>query len=144
MLTTSGRSWAGRWSAPSPINEAANIIAAGRVSGVPVVDKENRVAGVLSERDFLAQMGSGVGTVFMDVVARCLDARGCAALNIRNKNVDAIMSAPAVTVSEQATSVQIAELLKEKGINRVPVVDSENCLAGIISREDLVRSQLAQ
>ncbi len=128
----------------TPVNEAASIVAAGRVSGVPVVDNDNRVVGVLSERDFLARMGSGTDAVFMDIVARCLDSRGCAALNIRNKKVADIMSTPAITVTAQTTSVQTAELLKERGINRVPVVDGQNRLLGIISRQDLVRSPLAQ
>jgi CBS domain-containing protein len=54
------------------------------------------------------------------------------------------MTSPAVTVSKDTTSLDITTLFKERKINRVPVVDREGCLVGIVSREDIVEAPLAE
>lgn len=128
----------------TPIKEAANIMAAQKVSGVPVIDKNSNVVGMLSERNFLSRMGGEGTKTFMDVVAQCLTGKGCAALVIRGKKVEDVMTSPAVTVNENTSSLEIAGLLKEKGINRVPVLDQRGCLIGIISREDIVHTPLVK
>lgn len=128
----------------TPVKMAAELMAVKEVSGVPVVDKDNNVVGVLSERDFLSRMGGGGTRNFMTVVARCLVAKGCAALAIREKTVTDIMTSPAVTVNSHAQSLDIAALLKKKGINRVPVIDQRGCLVGIISRGDIVNTPLIE
>ncbi len=53
-----------------------------------------------------------------------------------------IMVSPAITVSEDTTLLDITNILKEQKINRVPVVDREGCLTGIVSREDIVEAPL--
>lgn len=126
------------------IKEAANIMAAQEISGVPVIDKDSNVVGMLSERDFLSRMGGGGTKTFMNVVAQCLAGKGCAALAIRAKKVEDIMTSPAITVNENTRSLEIAGLLKERGINRVPVIDQRGCLVGIISREDIVNTPLVK
>ena len=128
----------------TPVMGAAGLMAVKEVSGVPVIDKDNTVVGVLSERDFLSRMGGGGTKNFMTVVARCLEAKGCAAVAIREKTVEDIMTSPAVTVNRQARSLDIAALLKKKKINRVPVIDQSGCLVGIISREDIVNTPLIE
>jgi len=128
----------------TPVMEAAGLMAVKEVSGVPVIDKDNNVVGVLSERDFLSRMGGGGTKNFMTVVARCLEAKGCAAVAIREKTVKDIMTSPAVTVNRHARSLDIAALLKKKKINRVPVIDQSGCLIGIISREDIVNTPLVE
>lgn len=128
----------------TPVMKAADLMAVKEVSGVPVIDKDNNVVGILSERDFLSRMGGGGTKNFMTVVARCLEAKGCAALAIRQKTVKDIMTSPAVTVDSHAQSQDIAALLKKKKINRVPVIDQRGCLVGIISREDIVNTPLIE
>jgi CBS domain-containing protein len=43
------------------------------------------------------------------------------------------------TVGEEATLEQIATLMSAKGINRVPVVDKDNRLLGIVTRQDIIK-----
>ena len=126
----------------TPVQEAANLMAVKEVSGVPVVDSTRHVVGVLSEKDFLSRMGPGGPKTFMDVVARCLAAKGCAALTIREKKVENIMSSPALTVTQNTSLLEISTLFKAKKINRVPVIDQQGILTGILSREDIVHALL--
>jgi CBS domain-containing protein len=128
----------------TPLTDVARLMAEQGVSGIPVIEKERKVAGVISEKDFLSRMGGKSAGSFMGVVAKCLKDKGCVAIPIRAKKAEDIMTSPAVTVSEDTTSLDITTLFKERNINRVPVVDREGCLVGIVSREDIVEAPLAE
>ncbi|MCB2187708.1 MAG: CBS domain-containing protein [Deltaproteobacteria bacterium] len=123
----------------TPLQEVAETMAAQGVAGVPVLDERGAVAGVISEKDFLALMQEGRGGTFMSVVAGCLSTRGCLVAHLRGKTAAEIMSAPAVCVGPEDTVGQMAELFTARGINRAPVVDPQGRLLGIVTRSDLLR-----
>jgi len=125
----------------TPLKLVARLMAEKGVSGVPVIDKDGLVAGVISEKDFLSRMGGKDTFSFMGVVATCLKGKGCVALSIREKRAEDIMASPAVTVAEDASLSDIANLITERKINRVPVVDRAGKLLGIVTREDIVEAQ---
>ncbi len=94
-----------------PVAAAARLLAFHDISGMPVV-REGRVLGVVSEADLIGKSGS---------------------------TVDEVMTAPAVTVAETTRLEDVAAHLLSRGIRRVPVVDSQGRLTGIVSRSDLLR-----
>jgi CBS domain-containing protein len=124
------------------LKEVAEMMARRKISGMPVVAADGTVAGMISEKDFLTSMGSGEATSFMDVVAQCLQGRGCLAAPVRAKVAKDIMSSPVVSVSEDTPLMAVADLFTRHGINRVPVLDRAGRLIGIVSRADVVRSSL--
>jgi len=124
----------------TPLKEVAKLMAEEGVSGLPVIEEDRKVAGVISEKDFLSRMGAGDTKTFMGIVAKCLKGKACVALSIRARNAEDIMTSPAVAVNEETTLLDITNIFKEKKINRVPVVDSEGYLTGIVSREDIVEA----
>ena len=126
----------------TPLREVAKLMAAQGVSGVPVIEEDRRVAGVISEKDFLTRMGARNTKTFMGVVSKCLKGSGCVALSIKAKNAEDIMTAPSISVNEDTTLLDITNIFSEKKINRVPVVDLNNHLIGIVSRADIVEAPL--
>ncbi len=124
--------------------ETAERMAAANISGIPVVNEENTVMGVISEKDFLKKMGAEPSGSFMGVISQCLKNKGCVALPIRGKTAADIMSAPAVTVAPERPLSEISQLFSDKQINRVPVVDPNGKIAGIVSRADMVHSFFAK
>ncbi|HIJ56704.1 MAG TPA: CBS domain-containing protein [Deltaproteobacteria bacterium] len=124
----------------TPLKDVAEILSRHDISGVPVIDDVRRVAGIISENDFIFHMGNQETRSFMGIVAQCLQSTGCIALTIRRQTAQDIMTSPAVTVSEASPLSEIASLLSEKNIRRVPVVTSDGALKGIISRVDLIQS----
>lgn len=126
----------------TPLREVARLMADQGVSGVPVIEDDKTVAGVISEKDFLSHMGAKNAKTFMGVVSKCLKGKGCVALSIRAKNAEDIMTAPSISVNEDTTLLEITNIFTEKKINRVPVVDLTNHLIGIVSREDIVEAPL--
>jgi CBS domain-containing protein len=95
-----------------PVDAAVDIIVARRVTGVPVVDEEQRCVGVVTESDILGKRGSTVGE---------------------------IMTANAVTVEEDVSLAEAAEIMLTQRIRRLPVVRADNTLVGLLTRMDLVR-----
>ena len=126
----------------TPLKEVAELMAKEKISGIPVLEDDGKVAGIISEKDFLSSMGSGDKTHFMAFVAECLGGKGCAAFPVSLQKAEDIMTSPAISVREEATVVEISNIFTEKNINRVPVTDSEGKMIGIVSRADIVRASL--
>jgi len=124
----------------TPLAEAARLMAERGVSGVPVVDREGRVKGMLTEKDFLARLGPAEYPSFMGVVADCLAGKGCAALGIKNQTAGEAMTSPAVCVGPETPLAEIAALICRRRVNRLPVIDGDGRLVGILTRDDVVRT----
>lgn len=126
----------------NPLADVVEVMSEHGVSGVPVLDSEGKVLGVISEKDILFQfLGEKTGN-FMAALQRCLHAGGCMAVPVRKLKAGEVMTSPAVTVSEDAFLGEIVELLTQKGINRLPVTDPDGRLAGIIARSDIVNATM--
>lgn len=124
----------------TPLADVAETMARHNISGVPVKGEDGRVAGMLSERDFLKHMlPEGPGS-FIGLIAECLRAKGCLAVSIRKQNAEDIMTSPAVTVGEDTALAEIIRLFREQRINRTPVLNERGNLVGIVTRADVLRS----
>ncbi len=95
---------------------------------------------MISEKDIISHMGGKDSRSFMDVVAHCLQNKGCVAITVREKSAEDIMTTPSITVSEDTTVTKIANIFREKGINRVPVANLDGMVVGIVSRMDIVEA----
>ena len=120
--------------------EIAEIMARHGVSGIPVIDDDEQVVGIISENDFLSRMGKKEVKSFMNIIARCLENKGCLAVPIRNQNAEDIMTSPVITASEDTPVFDIVNLFAEKNINRVPIISQEMKLIGIVSRADALQT----
>jgi CBS domain-containing membrane protein len=128
----------------TPVAEVAAAMGRRGVSGVPVVDAENKVVGVISEQDFLTRMGVKDAKNFMSLVAGCLKTKGCAALPIKVTLAADLMSSPAVTVAPDTPVRDIARLLTQKSINRLAVTGPDGRLLGLVSRADIVKATMGR
>ena len=122
----------------TPAEKIPELLARHGISGVPVVDDENQVLGVVSGKDFLALLGEDAPRSLMGVLAQCLRQEECLVLPLHKSTAAAIMTAPAITVQADASLCEISVLFAEKKINRVPVVDQQGKLEGIVSRADVI------
>ena len=121
----------------TPLAEVAELMSRRGISGVPVV-ADGRVMGMISEKDFLFHMGSKEIKNFMGLAARRLRDQSCQGMGIPGGKAADLMTSPAVTVGEDVSVLEIARIFKEENINRVPVIDSQGRLTGIVARADLL------
>ena len=122
------------------LKETAATMAAHGISGIPVIDDRETVVGVISEKDFLFHMGEKRTRSIMNVIAQCLTDSGCVAVSIRTGQAKDIMTSPAHTVFEDTPVFEIASIFAEKNINRVPVLDKNGHLVGIVARADIFQA----
>ena len=122
----------------SGIHEVSALLSENKISGLPVVDEGNHVIGVISEADILSLAGMEKGHTFKDIVKHLLGES--LPKRKRGETVGEIMSSPALTTRADADIREVAGILDGHRIKRLPVVDEENRLLGIISRGDIVRA----
>ncbi|WP_371614055.1 CBS domain-containing protein [Streptomyces sp. NBC_00454] len=96
----------------TPSADVAALLVEHEISGVPVLDADERVLGVISRTDLLVQ---------------------------DHLTAEDLMTAPAVTVHAEQTVTEAARLITRRGVTRLPVVDEEDRLVGIVTRRDLLR-----
>ncbi len=120
------------------LHEAARLLSENRISGMPVVDDQNRVIGVISEADLLILAGMQEGHTFKDILHRIL--REPVSSRKAGDKVQDVMSFPPITAKADDDVSEVAKILDERRIKRLPVVDDEGKLLGIISRADIIRA----
>ena len=122
----------------TPLAEVAATMAESTISGVPVVDEDGQVTGVISEKDFISCIGTQGAVSFMGIVAHCLKHGGSITIETEAEKACDIMASPAITVSENTSVAEISGMFTIRHINRVPVVDDQGRLVGIVSRADIL------
>ncbi|MEU2632430.1 CBS domain-containing protein [Kitasatospora sp. NPDC007106] len=110
--------------------EIAATLAVHRISAVPVVDGADRPVGVVSEADLLHTQAAQDDPDEMRAVPRREGDRATAA---------GLMSAPPVCITADASVVAAARQMERHGVKRLPVVDADGRLVGMVSRADLVK-----
>lgn len=123
--------------------KAAALLAEKQISGAPVVDQERKVVGVVSEKDFLKEMGFGDTPSFMQIATHCLNNKGCMIGNLRNRTIGDIMTRPPITGVPEMTVGEISALFVDQQINRLPIVNAIGEPVGIVTRTDLAYSYSA-
>jgi CBS domain-containing protein len=120
------------------LKQAAKLLAGRRISGVPVVEPDGRVVGVVSEADVLVQEraaprpGPGLLALLFDPDAVWREKLGA-------RTVAEAMTTPAICIGPNRPVHAAAEHMLDDGVNRLPVVE-DGRLVGIVTRADLVRA----
>jgi CBS domain-containing protein len=127
----------------TPLREVALILAESRISGVVVVDESRTPVGIVSEGDLLAKQLSRPAKR-RDALEWIFGEHADADELRRRAAVTAAeaMSAPVVTIDADRPLREVAALMVDRDVNRLPVM-ADGVLAGIVTRADMVRAYLA-
>ena len=117
------------------LRDAARLMVEARISGLPVTDDEGSLVGLVTESDFLRKevdrgevMDSGLLGILFTKRDSLADA----------ETVGEVMATELFTISPEATLVEAARSMTTHGIKRLPVVDRDGKLIGVIARSDIV------
>ena len=121
----------------TPFSDIVHLLTEHRISGVPVLMMGRRVAGVVSEADLVALEDEQVRRARMDANATGR-WRGPLRRMHWGLTAGALMTAPAVTIYPDATIPHAAQIMTNRHIRRLPVVDEDGRLIGIVTRRDLL------
>jgi CBS domain-containing protein len=103
-------------------DKLATAITMGGFGSVPIVDKGKKLVGIVSEFDLLKAIMGGK--------------------DLEKLAAEEIMTKDPISVKEETTSEAVIELLQEKHLIRVPVIDKEGTLIGIVARRDILQGYL--
>jgi CBS domain-containing protein len=110
-----------------------------RISGVPVVGEGRNVLGVVSEADILfKEKGADerTGGFFGWLLLEGVEAEA----KLAARTAGEAMTSPPITIGPEREVYEAASRMTELGVNRLPVVDEQGKLLGIVTRTDLVRA----
>ena len=129
------------------LQEVLELLAKHRFSGVPVVDAEDKVIGIISDTDIIRYSQqisviplsnlSGWISPYADITDLASVRKGFEMLT--KTKVSQVMTKKAYTITADADVTEVAQLMNRRKINRVPVVADNGKLIGIVTRGDMVQ-----
>jgi CBS domain-containing protein len=122
----------------TPLKEAARLMVDHHISGLPVIDVSGRLAGILTEGDFLRREVDRDRPRRASLL-RVLFGDGEVEATVVG-TVGEVMTKGVVTVSPEAAIGEAARIMASRKVKRLPVVDADGELVGIISRADVVNA----
>lgn len=125
------------------IEEIAHLLTEKNISGVPVVDDDNKVLGIVTQKDLLYKDIEPRFPAVVEILGGLIFLKGVKHYQEELKKLVAskaedIMTKKVITVSEDDEVEKVASIMVEEDINRVPVI-KDGRLTGIIGRADVVR-----
>ncbi|MDX3536957.1 CBS domain-containing protein [Streptomyces sp. MB09-01] len=96
--------------------EIARLLNEYDITAMPVIDDDGHPVGVVSEADLLRRRPTGGATT-----------------------AEQLMTSPAVTARPEWSVVRAARVMQRRGVKRLPVVDADGRVTGIVSRSDLIQ-----
>ncbi|HEX4094232.1 MAG TPA: CBS domain-containing protein [Trebonia sp.] len=118
----------------APYKDMAAMLHQQRVSAFPVIDDDNRVIGVVSESDLLPKEafdGEAPGPIHGLLQRRVHDKASAV-------TAAELMTKPPVTIGPDAPVTQAARLMYSRRVKRLPVIDDDGRLIGIVTRADVL------
>ncbi len=125
----------------SSVLQAVRVMLQRHISGLPVVDKEGRLVGIVTEGDFLRRTETGTERrrprwlEFLLGPGRLADEY----THSHGRKVYEIMTADPLTVGEETSLDEVVRLMEKRRIKRLPVVRGKE-VVGIVSRANLVHA----
>jgi CBS domain-containing protein len=119
------------------LKQVAELLSRCGISGLPVVDAERHVLGVVSEADIILKERRRRPPGFW---RRVFDGEEPLSAKASARTAGEAMTSPAVTITAERRVDAAAALMLDRQVNRLPVLDRDGKLAGIVTRADLVRA----
>ena len=129
-----------------PLFEAAKILADHNFDGVPVIDKDNKLVGILTEYDLISK-GSAIHLPTFQKLLKEIGVFGKDKSHFKKEFQDVIslkvkdtMNADPLTLKDSVTYEEVVETFREHHrVNPIPVVDQSGRVVGVVSRFDVLK-----
>jgi CBS domain-containing membrane protein len=113
-----------------------------KIKAIPVVDRAQRVIGIITLVDFLKRANLKTYDTFQDKLMKFIK-RTPGMVSDKPEVVGQIMAAPVYTAKETMHIVELVPLLSERGLHHIPVVNAERRLIGMVTQSDLIAALYA-
>jgi CBS domain-containing protein len=127
--------------AQDKVRDVLKLFVEKQVSGVPVVDDGNNLVGIITDADILRQVQEPPSFIDFMTFIMVYDSKAVMEEKMRamlEKPVQKLMTTGVVTVTEDTSLSDVAQILSRRKFKKVPVVEGRK-LVGVVSRGDVVR-----
>jgi len=129
------------------VRDVLQLMALKRISGLPVVDGQSRLLGIVTDSDIVSRIRAN-RPVFIDLLTEVFilddtSKLGEKVAGLAELSVSQVMTKKVIAVSEDAEVDEIAGIMADRKIKKIPVVEG-GILKGLISRGDIIRAVAGQ
>lgn len=122
------------------VKDAAKRLSELEISGLPVVDENGKLVGMFTEKDIL----KAILPSYIEKVGKFVyedDTKGIKKKleTLSNTKIREIMRKEVVTINEDTSCSEAARIMLTQKVRRIPVIDKENRVLGIVARCDILR-----
>lgn len=125
-----------------PVSQALDLLSENKISGLPVIDNEGKLVGMFTEKAIINYILPGylkkVGVFVYEDNPKAIGNKVRELL--QERKVSDIMRKEIITVGSNTSLSEVARTMLTEKIRRIPVVDKEGKVIGIIAREDVVKA----
>jgi len=132
----------------TPLKEAIQILAERHISGLPVVNEQGDLVGVISESDLMWQETGAEPPPYVMVLDSIIYLQNPHKYEQEihkalGQTVEEVMTDKVITIQPQQSVQEAAHVLQKKQLHRLPVLDDKGKLVGILTRGDIIRAMAA-
>jgi CBS domain-containing protein len=124
----------------APLADVADLLIGRLLKAVPVVEADGRVAGIITDTNLIERGGAQQRLSVASRLGAAAIAAQLADMRREGKTARDVMSAPVVTVRADDSLAHAASRMNEHGVKRLPVLDADDRLCGMLSRVDILRA----
>jgi CBS domain-containing membrane protein len=121
------------------LSEACTLMRQRRIKALPVIDRQQRIVGIVTAADFFRQAGLDEHSGLGDRVRELIKNNGLTSSD-RPEVVGQIMTRRVQVAGVQRHALELVKLFSQDGHTHIPIIDEENRLVGIVTKSDLVRA----
>jgi len=121
--------------------DALSLLFKMQISGLPVIDDKRRLVGMFTEKDVLSQILPS----YLEKIGRFVYEENPKSIkkkfqDLTNLPVSKLMRKNVITIDEEASLCEVARLMLTQRVRRIPVLNNEKKVIGIVAREDIVKA----
>jgi CBS domain-containing protein len=124
----------------APLADVMDLLIGKLFKAAPVVDEHGTVVGIISDGDLLERGGVPQRLALAEHLDEAMLSAQLAELRQGGKTAADVMSREVITVREDTSLAHVAQLMTDRKLKRLPVVDAAGQLTGILSRVDILRT----
>ncbi len=134
--------------AETPLREAIKILAEKRIGGLPVVDDDGKLIGIISETDLMWQQAGVTPPAYFMIFDSVIYLKNPAEYQKElhkalGQTVGEVMSKKPISISPDKPLTEAATIMRDRKIHRLPVLDDSAQIIGILTLGDIIREMAA-
>ncbi len=126
------------------LRELSRLLAENRITGIPVIDDDKRLVGMISMRDLIREEVRALGANpeyhdIYELFSSALNMEEAEGVSVKHLWVEEVMSATLYTATESTSVRELCAIMDRRNVHRIPILRDEK-LVGLVTATDVIRT----